>query len=169
MGMTDDFEVAVEEGATIVRVGRALFGERPHDHAHRLGRGPPALTTRKRVDSGSGEPERRPLRRPPDPAAGSPIASTAWSTGCCAPACRRRAVEGAANQALLRLLAAELGVPRRDVRLIAGAGGRTKLVVVDGVDARGVRGALARPAPLIASRSPAGPLDHAAPRRGPGD
>ncbi len=29
MGMSDDFEVAVEEGATIVRVGRALFGERP--------------------------------------------------------------------------------------------------------------------------------------------
>ena len=29
MGMTDDFPVAVEEGATIVRVGRALFGERP--------------------------------------------------------------------------------------------------------------------------------------------
>ena len=28
MGMTDDFHVAVEEGATIVRVGRALFGER---------------------------------------------------------------------------------------------------------------------------------------------
>ena len=28
MGMTDDYEVAVEEGATIVRVGRALFGER---------------------------------------------------------------------------------------------------------------------------------------------
>jgi uncharacterized pyridoxal phosphate-containing UPF0001 family protein len=33
MGMSDDFEVAIEEGATIVRVGRALFGERPgHDH-----------------------------------------------------------------------------------------------------------------------------------------
>lgn len=29
MGMTDDFEVAVEEGATIVRLGRALFGDRP--------------------------------------------------------------------------------------------------------------------------------------------
>ena len=28
MGMTDDFEVAVEEGATMVRVGRALFGPR---------------------------------------------------------------------------------------------------------------------------------------------
>jgi pyridoxal phosphate enzyme (YggS family) len=29
MGMTEDFEVAVEEGATLVRIGRALFGERP--------------------------------------------------------------------------------------------------------------------------------------------
>ena len=29
MGMTDDFEVAVEEGATLVRVGRAIFGQRP--------------------------------------------------------------------------------------------------------------------------------------------
>lgn len=28
MGMTDDFEVAVEEGATVVRIGRAIFGER---------------------------------------------------------------------------------------------------------------------------------------------
>ena len=28
MGMSEDFEVAVEEGATIVRIGRALFGER---------------------------------------------------------------------------------------------------------------------------------------------
>ncbi len=28
MGMTDDFEIAVEEGATIVRIGRAIFGER---------------------------------------------------------------------------------------------------------------------------------------------
>lgn len=28
MGMSGDFEVAVEEGATIVRIGRALFGER---------------------------------------------------------------------------------------------------------------------------------------------
>jgi uncharacterized pyridoxal phosphate-containing UPF0001 family protein len=28
MGMSDDFEVAVEEGATVVRLGRVLFGER---------------------------------------------------------------------------------------------------------------------------------------------
>jgi pyridoxal phosphate enzyme (YggS family) len=29
MGMTDDYVVAVEEGATLIRVGRALFGPRP--------------------------------------------------------------------------------------------------------------------------------------------
>jgi uncharacterized pyridoxal phosphate-containing UPF0001 family protein len=29
MGTTSDFEVAVEEGATLVRVGTALFGDRP--------------------------------------------------------------------------------------------------------------------------------------------
>jgi pyridoxal phosphate enzyme (YggS family) len=29
MGMSGDFEVAVEEGATMVRLGRAIFGERP--------------------------------------------------------------------------------------------------------------------------------------------
>jgi pyridoxal phosphate enzyme (YggS family) len=28
MGMTDDFEVAIEEGATMIRLGRAIFGER---------------------------------------------------------------------------------------------------------------------------------------------
>lgn len=31
MGMTNDFEVAIEEGATLIRVGRAIFGERPAD------------------------------------------------------------------------------------------------------------------------------------------
>jgi len=28
MGMTGDFEAAIEEGATFVRVGTAIFGER---------------------------------------------------------------------------------------------------------------------------------------------
>jgi hypothetical protein len=31
MGMTEDFEDAIAEGATLVRVGRAIFGERPPD------------------------------------------------------------------------------------------------------------------------------------------
>jgi hypothetical protein len=30
MGMTGDFEVAIEEGATIVRIGTAIFGERSY-------------------------------------------------------------------------------------------------------------------------------------------
>ena len=28
MGMTDDYAVAIEEGATMIRIGRAIFGER---------------------------------------------------------------------------------------------------------------------------------------------
>ena len=32
MGMTDDLEVALSEGSTMVRLGRALFGERPPRH-----------------------------------------------------------------------------------------------------------------------------------------
>lgn len=43
-------------------------------------------------------------------------------------------VEGAANQALLRFLANELGIARRSVRLVAGAAGRQKLIVVEDVD-----------------------------------
>ena len=38
MGMSDDFETAVEEGATIVRIGRAIFGPRPHPRS-----APPSL------------------------------------------------------------------------------------------------------------------------------
>ena len=44
-------------------------------------------------------------------------------------------IEGAANQALVRVLAEELGVARRSVRLVAGAAGRQKLIVVEGVTA----------------------------------
>jgi len=28
MGMSDDYEIAIEEGATMVRIGRGIFGER---------------------------------------------------------------------------------------------------------------------------------------------
>ncbi len=43
------------------------------------------------------------------------------------------AVEGAANTALVRLLADELGLAIRDVRIVAGAKSRQKLVMVDGL------------------------------------
>jgi uncharacterized protein len=48
------------------------------------------------------------------------------------------AVAGAANQSLLRLIADELGIARRSVRLVAGASGRQKLVVVDGLEAEAI-------------------------------
>jgi len=34
MGMTQDYAIAVEEGATLVRVGTAIFGERSKPHKH---------------------------------------------------------------------------------------------------------------------------------------
>jgi uncharacterized protein (TIGR00251 family) len=48
------------------------------------------------------------------------------------------AVEGAANTALVRLLADELGLAGRDVRIVAGAKTRQKLVMVDGIGADAV-------------------------------
>jgi hypothetical protein len=30
MGMSSDFEVGIEEGATMIRIGTAIFGQRPH-------------------------------------------------------------------------------------------------------------------------------------------
>ena len=48
------------------------------------------------------------------------------------------AVEGAANTALVRLLADELGLAGRDVRIVAGAKSRQKLVMVEGIAAEAV-------------------------------
>ena len=42
-------------------------------------------------------------------------------------------VDGAANEALIALLAEELGVPRRAVRIVSGASSRSKLVHVEGI------------------------------------
>ena len=47
-------------------------------------------------------------------------------------------VEGAANDALVVLLADELGVPRRSIRIITGEKSRYKLVEVDGIAAEAV-------------------------------
>jgi hypothetical protein len=46
---------------------------------------------------------------------------------------RAAPVEGAANEALLRLLAASLRVPRSSIHLLAGGRSRLKLVEVDGI------------------------------------
>ena len=53
-------------------------------------------------------------------------------------------VDGAANEALVRLLAEALKVPERSVRVVAGATSRSKVVEVDGTTEAAVR-ALATP------------------------
>jgi len=42
-------------------------------------------------------------------------------------------VDGAANAALVRLVASELDVPKGSVRIVSGASSRSKVVAVDGV------------------------------------
>lgn len=51
-------------------------------------------------------------------------------------------VEGRANAALVRLLAARLGVGQGAVRIVAGQGARTKVVAVDGLTFAAVRARL---------------------------
>ena len=48
------------------------------------------------------------------------------------------AVEGTAKASLSRRRADELGIARRDVRIVAGATSRQKLVVVDGIEPEAV-------------------------------
>ena len=53
-------------------------------------------------------------------------------------------VDGAANEALVKLLADRLGVPRRSVHVVAGATSRAKTVEIEGPTETAVR-ALAAP------------------------
>ena len=48
-------------------------------------------------------------------------------------------VDGRANEALTALLARALGVPKRDVRVVAGQASRQKVVAVDGLTNAEVR------------------------------
>ncbi|HTK48669.1 MAG TPA: DUF167 family protein [Gemmatimonadaceae bacterium] len=52
-------------------------------------------------------------------------------------------VEGAANDALVALLAERLGVARRAVRVVAGAASRAKTVEIDGTTEEAVRALVA--------------------------
>jgi uncharacterized protein len=53
-------------------------------------------------------------------------------------------VEGAANDALIELLAATCKVPRRAIRLVSGASSRHKRIAIDGVTADEIRAAIVK-------------------------
>jgi uncharacterized protein YggU (UPF0235/DUF167 family) len=54
-------------------------------------------------------------------------------------------VEGAANEAIVDLLACALDLPRRAVTLVSGEHGRTKRVRIEGLTLQEIRGRLALP------------------------
>ena len=54
-------------------------------------------------------------------------------------------VDGAANEALIALLADELGVAKRAVRIVGGETGRNKIVEVEGVTAESIERLASRP------------------------
>jgi uncharacterized protein (TIGR00251 family) len=54
-------------------------------------------------------------------------------------------VDSAANEAVVAVLADTLGVPKRSVRLVAGATGRNKTIEVNGVDVGDVMARLQQP------------------------
>ncbi len=71
------------------------------------------------------------------------------------------AVENAANEALIAFVAGRLNVAKRAVRIVAGAGGRRKLLEIDGVSAEqlwaafpNAQGVAADPAGARASLAP---------------
>jgi uncharacterized protein (TIGR00251 family) len=51
-------------------------------------------------------------------------------------------VGGAANKALIKLLAGALSVPRRDIEIVAGHAGRTKVIQVSGLSTEEALGRL---------------------------
>ena len=51
-------------------------------------------------------------------------------------------MDNAANEALVKLLAERLSVPRHQVRVVAGLSSRSKIVEIDGGDAQLIMAAL---------------------------
>ena len=51
-------------------------------------------------------------------------------------------VDNAANEALVALVATRLGIARRQVRIVAGAAGRRKVIEIDGLNAETATAAL---------------------------
>ena len=106
MGMSHDFEVAIEEGSTMVRIGRALFGA-------------PAVIVRVRVIPNAARDEITDTRN-------DEIVLRV----------RAPATDGKASRAVRNFLASRLRVPKSAVRLTLGAKSRHKTLKIDGLEHR---------------------------------
>ncbi len=125
MGMSHDLEIAIEEGATEMRIGTALFGEREEVVIQ------PAHRRRKTEPSAS-------------PFACSRAPAATKSSGEYQDGLKIRLtappVDDRANEALRNLLASRLKVPLAAVRIASGERSRTKRVEIRGVTAAMIRG-----------------------------
>jgi uncharacterized protein len=70
-----------------------------------------------------------------------------WRDGVLLARVRAAPHEGAANRALIRLIAGTAGVPPSKVDVVRGAGGRDKVVAVRGIDRDRLLAALGAPPP----------------------
>jgi len=75
---------------------------------------------------------------------GARVATIGRRNGEVVVAVRERAVDGRANDAILRAVAAWLGIAPSRVALVRGAGARRKLLAVDGLDAAALAESIAR-------------------------
>ena len=117
MGMSHDFEVAIEEGSTCVRIGTAIFGDAPE--AMIPIRDTPSGATFQ-VQGASSREEERHHRR----------GRRALKLALTAPP-----VEGRANEACIAFFAEFLNVPRSSVTIAAGESSRNKVIRVAGMSA----------------------------------
>ncbi len=130
MGMSHDFEVAIEEGATIVRVGTAIFGRRPPPSPEPVTDAPLRIT---RTATGT-RLEIRVMPRAPRTGLDGVRDGRLVLRVTAAP------VDSAANDAALTALAKTLGLPRSALTISAGHTHRNKTIdiaaPVDGVKER---------------------------------
>ena len=64
--------------------------------------------------------------------------SITWEEGVLKVRLTAPPVDGAANEALIALLAQRLGLPKRDIRIVQGATGRQKTIEIIGMTAEAV-------------------------------
>ena len=125
MGMSHDFEIAIEEGSTCVRIGTAIFGERKK----------PEVIAIHDISSGATFAVRIHPRAKKDAITGE--IGDALKVSLTAPP-----VEGRANEACIEFFAKLLRVPRSSVTIASGQTSRNKVIRIAALSADELRGRL---------------------------